>query len=238
MNKAGSPSLSVRRDAEGRDGDTAMYVPYSALAGGAEYPLRSAGELGYLFFGRMWETVRLTRLGTRPNNGQLHAVLDHFTADNPASGISKGRINPNTRDTDVLNAGIEGLPLNKRHSSLTASATSLSAGQRDAVRTALLNYSATNNFDSLAELGAIRWELIDSSWNSLDKESIVRNSSGLFDPSQNFFTILLYADVTKKDIAGNSAVLSSIIGLAEVWRDPSTNTHPVNVHAFQIMEAQ
>lgn len=219
--------------AQGRDGDTAMYVPV-AVAGATIY---SVGELGYLFFGNMWETVRLSRMGTHAIYGKLHAVLDHFTVDDPAAPTPKGRININTRDADVLAAVFENLSIGKRHST---SATVLTAAQLSSTTNAVLGRSATNGFDSLAELGAIRWELIDPTLNSLEKESILRNTCTLCDVRQNLFTILVYADVTKADITGVSSTLSSVMGVAEVWRDPqgSASHWPASIHSFQIIESQ
>jgi len=216
------------RSSKGKDGDTLMYV--------ANAPLSSVGDLGYLFFGNPWETVRLFRIGDDPLYGKMHAVLDHFTVDNPAGGILRGRVNPNTRLTEVLSAVFTNMPLGRRHNSTTLNM--MNPTQLDAVTMALMNWTATNRFNSLAELGAIRWDLVFPSLNSLDRESIIRNSSRIFDVRQNLFIILLYSDVTKRDLDGNSVALSSVRGVAEVWRDPVdvANHYPINVHLFQIME--
>lgn len=217
----------------GKDGDTVMYV--------ANAPLNSVGDLGYLFYGNSvsyaWESVRLFRVGADVTYGKVHPVLDYFSVDKPATGIPKGKINPNGQNTDVLKAIFSGMPLNRRHSAALVTST-LSPAERDAVVSAIIGKSSTNAIDSMAEIGEIRWDSLVPTLSSLDKESIIRNSCELFNTRQNFFVVLLYADVAKTDIAGNSAALSSIVGLAEVWRDPSTNTHPVNVHYLQIMEAQ
>jgi hypothetical protein len=217
----------------GKDGDTVMYV--------ANAPLNSVGDMGYLFYGNSvsyaWETVRLFRVGADGTYGKTHPVLDYFTIDIPGAGIPKGKINPNGQNADILKATFSGIPLNRRHSTVPVTST-LSPAQLDAVATAIIGKTSTNAIDSLAEIGEIRWDMILPTLSSLDKESLIRNSCEVLNTRQNFFVVLLYADVTKTDIAGNSASLSSIVGLAEVWRDPSTNTHPVNVHYFQIMEAQ
>jgi hypothetical protein len=136
----------------------------------------------------------------------------------------------------ILDALFENMSLAKRHSTTVKM---LDPTQLDAVKTALINRTATNELDSLAELGAIRWDLIDPSWNSLERESVIRNSSGLLSVRQNLFLILLYADVTKKDLDGKTSALSSVMGVAEVWRDPvdSANHHPVNIPLFQILES-
>jgi len=219
--------INYGNTSKGKDGDTAMYV--------ANAPIQSVGELGYLFFGPYWETVRLFKRGNNATYGKLHAVMDHFTVDNPVNAIPKGRVNPNTQNPAVLRACLENMSVARRHSSTV---NILTTNQLTSVMTAITNRTAGNALDSLAELGSIRWDLVEPSWNSLDSESVIRNTAGLFDVRQNFFVILLYADVTKADITGTSATLSSIIGMAEVWRDPSTNSHPVNVHSFQIMESQ
>jgi len=217
---------------KGKDGDTLMYVPNA--------PLISVGDLGYIFYGTSvnsaWETVRLFKIGAN-DYGKMHAVLDHFTIDNLANGVPKGRMNPNTRNTNVLNAVFEDMPVNRRHSSGVMSV--LDATQLNAVETSLINRAATNSFHGLSEFGAIRWDLVNPAWNSLEKESIIRNSCGLFDVRQNFFLILLYADVTRRDLEGSLASTSPMMGVAEVWRDPliTTNDYPISIHFFQIIEA-
>lgn len=228
-NTYGTPAdkINFGTTSKGKDGDTALYV--------ANAPLQSVGDLGYLFFGSYWETVRLFKLGDNASYGKLHPIIDHFTVDNPADSIPKGRINPNTQNPAVLSACLENMSIAKRHSS---SVKTLSPAQLASAITVITNRTAGNAFDSLAELGAVRWDLVEPSWNSLERESVIRNSLGLFDVRQNLFVILLYADVTKKDIANNTATLSSVMGMAEVWRDPLTNSHPVNVHSFQMIESQ
>lgn len=226
INNYGAPS-------KGKDGDTVMYV--------ANAPLNSVGDLGYLFCGttvyQTWETVRLFRIGDSATYGKMHAVLDYFTTDNPADGIIRGRINPNTQGTNVLRSAFADMPINKRHA--TVSVSLLNAAQLDSVVSSIVNKTATNEFSALSGLGAIRWDQVLPSLNSLEKESVIRNSSGLFDVRQNFFVVLLYGDVMKQDMAGNYAVISSSMGLAEVWRDPqdSANGYPVSIRSFQIMES-
>jgi hypothetical protein len=220
---------------EGKDGDTEMYV--------ANAPLNSVGDLGYIFFGNTvfhtWETVRLSRIGANGTYGKIHPVLNFFTLDNSAIGGIKGRINPNTRDVTVMNTVFSGMPLNRRHSRLPA--TPLSTAQSDVVVNAIMGKTATNGFESLAEFGIIRWDTLFPipTLSSLDRESIIRNSCRLFNVRQNLFVILLYADVSKRDISGNFASLSTMLGVAEVWRDPvdSTNRYPSNIHLFQVMES-
>jgi hypothetical protein len=72
-------------------------------------------------------------------------------------------------------------------------------------------------------LGLVDWRTIlpPATGSDLDRESLIRNVSGLLHTRQNFFTILLYAQTTKTvaDMPDKS-VVSGVRAIAEVWRDP------------------
>jgi hypothetical protein len=218
---------------EGRDLDMVMHV--------ANRPLQTVGELGNLYIGAHFETVRLYKHGNKATYGLVHRVLNYFTVDHPAGPASKGKVNLNTRDADVIRAVYADMPINAPAGN---GMTKVTDSLLDDVVTAIEDVGLSGSqFASLAELGErINWAGIYPAGNDLEKESFVRNAVGLFGTRQNFFVIVLKAETTKSVLSQQGSnmvsVVSGVRAVAEVWRDPvadGTGFHPYFVRTFKIL---
>jgi hypothetical protein len=78
--------------------------------------------------------------------------------------------------------------------------------------------------------------------NEMDRESVLRNSMGLFTTRQQLFTIILRADSFSakygfQDLKHGN-VMSTAQAVAQIWRDPMPNAsgrHPCFVRLFKIL---
>jgi hypothetical protein len=76
----------------------------------------------------------------------------------------------------------------------------------------------------------------------MDRESVLRNSMGLFTTRQQLFTIILRADSFSakygfQDLKHGN-VMSTAQAVAQIWRDPMPNAdgrHPCFVRLFKIL---
>lgn len=203
----------ARPDALGCDGwgATNMYVRNG--------PLKTVGELGFLLqysaSSGAWHTIRL--LDDEGNNARALPILDRFTLE--TNNFVKGLVNPNSYDTNVLGAVLFGVPV--EHWS-GEGAVSLDIVQAHAVARALVENQLAHGvqYTNLSSMAAWTETSIETYlpgvFDSVEKESIVRNSAGLLSPRQNMFTILLAAQV----INDSYDVLAEQRAVAVVWRDP------------------
>jgi hypothetical protein len=237
-----SPSLGMLNgrtlamlSADGTDGSLAMYIRNSTL--------RNAGELGCLFFGAAGQTIRLYRHGTNASQGEVHRVLDYFTVGAETNGVERGKVHLGSRQRDVLSAVYQDMPVDVPG---PGSQPLLSGMQLEQVVDGVLGITSgmSNAPLRLSDLGATNWGAIASAVgfpgaNDLARESIVRNASGLFGVRQNYFLILLYAQTVQGVVMVSDTKLESgVRALAEVWRDPQTNSvgrHRIVVRSFKIL---
>jgi len=235
--------LFLSNNQYGCDGDTRMHA--------ANQPLRSLGELGYLFspgqsYDRVpadlqpesnesypWRTIRLYDYG----NGQWDRVLDHFALEEGAS--FKGRVNPNSEVGEALRAVFDQMPLDSYPG---GAATLLSWANTLYLADAIQACTWTNPVVRLSELG--RRDVATNVFSTLgtnsvpseiEKESFYRNSVELLHPRQNLFLILLAAQTVTDPERYGSVPRTDQRALAVVWRDPlpdSDGHHPCFVRWF------
>jgi len=191
-----------------KDRDSLMYVRNG--------PIQTAGELGYLFLGQEWETVRLVPNGSGPLMGKMHPVLDYFTASQPTNGVYKGIVNVNSKNRDVMTSLIKNMPTG------TPTNSPLSDDDVNSLVDYMIARSTTNEFAALSELGTVPFTNYypAAATNWLDREAFARNLSGLVGVQQRYYLILLYAEATKIAPDGKVSVVVSSKGIAEVWQDP------------------
>jgi hypothetical protein len=232
-NTATLQSLNQPVVGKARDGDTVMYV--------ANKNIGNVGVLGCLFFGNAWETVRLYKHGL---TGVMHPVLDNFTTDSPTGAVVRGKVHLGTRQREVMTAVYENMPIDAPGLGNNRLSGALLSNVVDAVMVMTETNIVMGKSLKLSDLGTANWTSLYpvASYpgsTDLDRESFVRNSVGLFGVRQNYFIILLYAQGTKA-VAGipDNTVLTGVRGVAEVWRDPQTNSagiHPMVVKSFKIL---
>ena len=198
-------------------------------------PLKSVGELGYLFgvenngsdpekTPAPWETVKLYDHG----DGTVHRVVDYFTLDDPATTpVLHGRINPNTEVRDVMATVFNDMPVDA--GSVT---TRLSWAQATSVADAILAKTATAPLRYVSDLG--RQNIASAVFSALGypveeeikREAIFRNTAGLFSTRQNVFAIFIEGKTVRVIESFNSSGQNMTVtkarqrGLAIVWRDP------------------
>jgi hypothetical protein len=216
---------------QARDGDISMHVANSNVM--------VVGELGCLFLGQPWETVRLYPHGSG-GAGSMHRVLDYFTTDLPTNAVVRGKVHLGTRQRGAMVAVYDGMPIDIPGTG----ANRLSGALLSNVVNSVMAMTLTNASLKLSDLGTVNWAGIYpvASYpgsTDLDREAFVRNSAGLFGVRQNYFIILLYAQATKV-VAGLSdrSVVAGVRAVAEVWRDPVKNAegrNPVVVRSFKIL---
>ena len=182
----------------------------------ANRPLASVGELGYLFSGNNWQTLRLFRHTVQPFERKTYLIWDHFTVH--TNQVLKGLVNVNTRDRDVLMSVFENLPIDYPHGNAT---TRLQNPQLGAVVDAIMAKTAAGGITNLSDLGTIGWTNVWTSGTEMDCESILRNSCDLLTTRPQYFLILVYAQMNKPAV-NSTNVISGIRGIAEVWRDSNS----------------
>ena len=235
-----SNTLTVlTRDTEGHSD---MYV--------ADRPLVSATELTYLLRGQTfsspderWNTIRLFDwLSPNGNSHSLDRVLDYFIV---GATNATGFVNPNSRMADVLTAVFEGMPMN-RYPGEPAATVRLPLNHADAVNVASfwvntnLNLSY-GNFTRLSDIGHATnvFAYLPGSLTPFQQESFFRYTTGLFNPRQQYFKILLFAQTAKTvPLLPDKSVLADVRAIAEVWRDPLPNAegiHPCVVRMVHLL---
>jgi len=202
------------------DGDIWMYVK--------DAPLQSVGELGAIFYGKPWQTIRLYDHGT---NATRHTVMDRFCmATNPPASRS-GLVNPNGKESLVLTAAFSNMPLREYRSGSGATRLTSASDMSDVAAAIMAGGPYTN----ISDLGSVDWDQVASDLSlvptdpplcELDKEAFLRNTAGMLGTRQNLFVILLAGGPTRIN-QGITATTHNFLALqravAVVWRDPFPN---------------
>lgn len=208
-----------------------MYVPSPT---NAIRSLRSICELGYLPVGK-WDTIRLVGEG----NVKPDPIFNAFTLT--SNVVARGKINPNTYNTNVIAAAFYNMPMDQFPFQNTAGVARLSVKDaysladlwtKGVIQKPIVNYSdliahMTNMMDNPS---FSRYPLFATTNHSIPfrNESLLRNSVGLFDTRQNyFFVVLVASEITKGFGIDTNVVLKSQVftfnhrsALIELWRDP------------------
>ncbi|MGQ9661015.1 MAG: hypothetical protein ACUVWX_01600 [Kiritimatiellia bacterium] len=222
----------------------------------ANRPLKTAGELGYLFSTAKriplepWKTIWLY---DRRGNGQWDKVLDHFASTNApifeGRLVYQGRINPNSEIGNALATAFYQMRVDSFYGDQWASAplTWPEAGRlarsiqtyfvtnAPLARLSELGKSsfATNIFNTLRSMGKL-----PARASELQKEAFYRNTADLLHPRQNLFAIII-AGQTAYDPNRYDAPKTDQRALAIVWRDPVKNKqgrHPYFIRWFTWLE--
>jgi hypothetical protein len=119
-------------------------------------PFRSVAELGYVFSGRPWRNIDFFT----PESGES-PFLDVFCINPPvtATGLSAGKVNLNTRQTNVLAALISGGYRDETNPVNANPSFSSTINSNDATSMAaqIIAYTATNPLGNMADLVG-RWK--------------------------------------------------------------------------------
>ena len=198
----------------------------------ADSPISTVGELTYLLRGKglenRWETIHLyDESADRP----MDPVLRYFTVGD-ADATQKGLVNPNTRQSEVVHALLDQMPIDE-YPGMPSPDKLGATPQMTAALSAITNWwmspnGISGNVTNLADLQHKVAFLGLPAVSNLDlrpfeREAFYRNVPGLLGVRQQYFVVLLYAQVTKVvPQVDDKSVVSGVRGIAEVWRDPYT----------------
>ena len=189
----------------------------------ADAPLKLVSELSYLLRGagleNQWNTIRLYDGGV---TAPLDPILDYFRVGTP----TKGRINPNTKQSAVIAALMKDLPLDNYPGE--AGSPMVSGKRLDEVTNMWMSGSGVSGtITNLSDIGYLTDLFALPTVTNLtffQKEALLRNSAGFMAPRQQYFVILLYAQTTRLvEQIGKKNKVAETRGSAEVWRDAYPN---------------
>lgn len=198
-------------------------------------------------------------------DGYFHDVFEYFTVVGEDEEV-RGRINLNAAPRDLLASAFYNMPIGKPDGRINSNRT-LSETNAYLLATAITEARNNDgNFCFLSELGYLFWEPTSGSltgsgnssypvtavkstankavWGEFERESIIRNSAGLFTTRGQTFLIIVRGESysprfgRKKSMIGGTSNASKT-AIAQIWRDtmPDKNgKHPVFVKFFKIID--
>ena len=236
-----APSLGLPMAvANSISGGTATPLPSGQLASRPvmlNRPFRSVAELGYVFSGRPWRNIDFFT----PESGES-PFLDVFCINPPVSstGMSAGKVNLNTRQTNVLAALLSGGYRDETNPVTTNASLNSTINSNDATSMAaqIIAYTATNPLANMADLvgrfkatnqitGAFSPGL-SSSFNT-DGSRSYTGLSALFTDTNNFTNSLIQrfreAPIRALSAAGQTRVWNLLIDVvAQTGKYPPSAT--------------
>jgi hypothetical protein len=206
-------------------------------------PMETPAELGFISVGKAWETIDICQPGALDMLAFLVADTNLYYGwqINSNAFYTNGTINPNTRSTNVLMSAFVDLPT---HEVPNVSAHVIPANQVDEDLAMFLAQQITETtqagtIDTAFQAGT-DWARIPAmqkngalargyGLNNNQRESLIRNTWGLFNPENSMFTVLVIAQTIKEGphqvgIWGDDDLVTGERRLvALVWRDPFKN---------------
>jgi len=190
-------------------------------------PMESAGEIGFLLFDsiRPWSTIRL--LGPDPTESAR--IMDRISVF--SGTLRKGLVNINTRQTNVLTTVFYNMPIDQHPKVSNPERVTKDQAMAMAISLTNANWNITGgptpmvNYSDIAK----RWSslqigtLLGLDNDKFLRESVVRNSMGLWGTRQNLFTVMLAARVFTDKYKGEDDdrfIAAEQYAIATVWRDP------------------
>jgi hypothetical protein len=225
-------------------------------------PMLSPGEFGFIPTGQgPWQTIDLCT----PEGAQLLAKLVTETAivaalANPAVNntyYTNGTINPNTTSTNVLLAAFAGLTLDEVPG--MSGTDTLEATDAELLAGSMIDESATKEIkaEGGAFMNAYDWVRVPAmtnggflataaNLNKNQRESLIRNTWGLFNPNNTLFTVLVVAQAIKEGPGrvgvwdpDEDMITGERRAVALVWRDPTPSAsghHEMYVRMFKMLD--
>jgi len=210
-------------------------------------PFETIGELGYLLYnaGKPWQTIRLIGKNTLEASGladRSPEVLDRLTTRTNAP--VRGLLNINTRQTNALAATLLDTPMLRTPYNSDANVPRLNLTQTRALTGYVASQLASDGpITNISQIvGRLDGDYIDANIldpadgnNKFFRESLIRNSIGLWSPRHQLYTIYVAArtfsdaydhldsSITNKE----DYVTAEQRAVAVVWRDP-LDTDPSN----------
>ncbi|HMP77373.1 MAG TPA: hypothetical protein PKE12_13845 [Kiritimatiellia bacterium] len=210
----------MNQNAVGGEGASSMHVrdfPLDLSKPGVG--IGTVGELGFLSVGQPWRTIAL--YNTPGVN--LHPVLDHFTIVDPP--VRRALLNINSANASALAGAFYSMPVEAYPGGGGPTVTIAAArtlASNLITRLAPTRFETNRALSVLGEfdtglLTALNGQLISPVLtNDALRESIIRNSSGLFSYRQNLFNVYLFS----QSITPGGSTGAEARAVATIWRDP------------------
>lgn len=215
-------------------------------------PMETPAELGFISVGENWQTIDICR----PDALELMAILVADTnlyygwKANKSAFYTNGTINPNTRSTNVLASAFVDLSTHEVPNLETSviPANPVDEDLAELIAKQILETTKSGTIDTAFQAGT-DWARIPAmqqngalargyGLNNNQRESLVRNTWGLFNPENSMFTVLVIAQTIKEGpnqvgIWGNDDLVTGERRLvALVWRDPFKNGENLHHEMF------
>ena len=219
-------------------------------------PMQNPAELGFISVGKEWETIDLcTKEGTDLIAGLVTTGVYEQLAVNNWVVYTNGTINPHTRSTNVLMSAFFDLDVGEVPNLATdrrvgldptmteANARTLAGQILDELDLHKKNIPVNERFNRSFQAGT-DWARVEAmqregalavaGLNNNQRESLIRNTWGLFSPDNSMFTVVAVAQAIKEGSANegiwdeaDDMVTGERRAVALVWRDPFRNgTNP------------
>jgi len=179
----------------------------------------TVADLGSLSIGEPWKTLALYK-AANGEPSRVHPILDYFTVKTVgATDTRYGYINLNSRRSNALAAVFYDMPINAAPEH-EATVLTLNADQAKKIADEIHKITLITPFDKLSNIGSIT-NIYETTFDgALDsdalRESIIRNSVGLFSMRDNLFGVI----VDTQTLSDDGIVTGSERALAIIWRDP------------------
>ena len=245
---------------------TAYGAGYKAPGGEGEYmycrngPMQSPAELGFISTGNPWMTIDLCTPEGADMLSQL--VADQAVHDAIVSSgtfYTNGTINPNSSSSNVLMSAFAGLTTREVPHAPDLPLAALE--EEDALALAndmvLSSTSKVIKADGGAFMSPSAWVRVPAlkaggylsgkGLNKNQRESLIRNTWGLFSPNNSLFTVLVVGQAIKEGPgkvgvwnANEDVITGERRGVALAWRDPIPSTggahHEMFVRMFKFLD--
>lgn len=212
-------------------------------------PMQSPAELGFIPNGREWETIDLCTADAADMLANLVADTNLFkTWSTKGVFYTNGTINPNTRSSNVLASAFYDLATHEAPNVPTPplpngiAAKPITEEQAGVLAQSILAETASGRISTTFQAGS-DWVRVPAmrqggalallGLNNNQRESLIRNTWGLFSPDNSLFTVVAVAQAIKEAPASVDPVgtfnenFDMITGerraVALVWRDPFKN---------------
>jgi hypothetical protein len=218
--------------------------------------MKSPAELGYISVGKPWRTVDLLNLNSRDFVAYLETDTNILAWTRGGVGVfyTNATINPNTDNPYVCRAALVDLQYTEVPHD-TGPTNTLTIDDVKKIQQKAFEFTAnktrTNAFQGVGSWGVALDKIVLPLRNKNERESILRNTWGLFNPHSGLFTVLVIAQtIQDNETLGNFNLEEDVItgerrAVALVWHDPYSEDLKKNggrqeffIRAFKYLEEE
>ena len=208
-------------------------------------PMQTPAELGFIPTGLEWETIDLCTESAADVLANLVADTNLFaTWSTKGVFYTNGTINPNTRSSNVLATAFLDLSTHEAPNvdSALVSPSPIDAEKAGLLAKSILDATEAGTLSAAFQAGS-DWVRVPAmqkngalsklGLNNNQRESLLRNTWGLFSPDNSLFTVVVVAQAIKEAPqsadpvgvwnANADTITGERRGVALVWRDPFKN---------------